>query len=92
MTGKDEFLHPESRYYGDPKPENVVFDAKLQEFASKVDFICCLEIGGKIHTLEAYEQIKTLWQQLDYAKKHPEIGKDIFRREDGSSEAKPYNN
>ncbi|MEA5627954.1 hypothetical protein [Nostoc sp. UHCC 0251] len=64
MAEKDEFLHPRSRYYGDSKPENVVFNASFREFAIKVDYICCLETGGKIGTLEAYEQIKTLWQQF----------------------------
>jgi hypothetical protein len=91
MTGKDEFLQPRSSYYGDLKLENVVFDAKLQEFASKVDYICSLETGGKIQTTDAYEQIKTLWEQLDYAKKQLDIGKDLFGSEDDSSEGKPYN-
>ena len=63
MAEKDEFLHPRSRYSGDFKLEKV-FNANLQEFASKVDYICCLETGGKLHTLEAYKQIKTLCQQF----------------------------
>jgi hypothetical protein len=89
MTQKDEFLHPLSQYYGKVKPENLVFNANLQEFASKVDYVCCLETGGKIHPLEAYEQIKTLWQQLDYSKKQLGIGKDPFHSEDDSSEEQP---
>jgi hypothetical protein len=28
---KDEFLNPRSRYYGQVKPENLVFNANLQD-------------------------------------------------------------
>ncbi|OUL25696.1 hypothetical protein [Nostoc sp. 106C] len=86
MTDKDEFLHTSNRYYGEIKPENLLFNANLQEFASKVDYICSLETGGKINPLEAYEQIKTLWEKLDYSKKQLNIGKNLFDSEDGSSE------
>ena len=74
MTGKHELLDSSSYNHGDNMPENLVFSAKLQEFANKVDYICCLETGGKIQCLEAYEQIKTLLQQLDDANDSLETG------------------
>jgi len=71
---KDDFLYPRSRYYGHVKPENLVFNANLQEFAQKVGYICNLETGGKITTEEAYKQIKLLWKQLKQSKKQLKIG------------------
>lgn len=68
MTAHDphnnEFLSPRSRYYGHFSPKNLAFNANLQEFAMRVNTICCLETGGKIHPDEAYEEIRKLWQQL----------------------------
>ena len=69
MTDKEDFLNPRSHYYGDVKPENLVFNANLQEFANKISYICNLETAGKIPPQEAYEQIKSLWKQLKKAKK-----------------------
>lgn len=61
---KDEFLYPHYPYHGKANPENIVFNANLQEFAQRVNYICNLETGGKISTEEAYRQIKQLWKQL----------------------------
>lgn len=68
MADPSEFLYPRSRYYGEFKPEYLVFDANLQEFAQKVTYICSLETGGKILPLEAYEQIRRLWLELEESK------------------------
>jgi len=62
---KDDFLYPHYSYHGEAKPKNIVFNANLQEFAQRVNYICNLETGGKITSNEAYQQIKALWQQLD---------------------------
>jgi hypothetical protein len=75
---KDAFLYPQSQYYGDFKPEKLVFNANLQEFAQRVSFICNLETAGKIETLEAYEQIKKLWKKLKNSKQELGIGEDPF--------------
>jgi hypothetical protein len=77
-VNKDDFLYPRSRYYGQVKPENLVFNANLQEFAQKISFICSLETSGKIPPEDAYEQIKTLWKQLKKAKKELQIGENPF--------------
>ena len=63
MTSKEDFLYPRGRYYGHVKPENLLFNANLQEFAQNVSFICNLETGGKISSLEAYQKIKALCLQ-----------------------------
>lgn len=75
---KDDFLYPRSRYYGQVKPENLVFNANLQEFAQKISIICNLETAGKIPPEEAYEEIKFLWKQLKRAKKQLQIGENPF--------------
>jgi hypothetical protein len=74
MTDRNEFLYPRSRYYGQVKPENLVFNANLQEFAQRISFICNLETNGKISSEEAYNQIKALWKQLKRSKKQLGVG------------------
>jgi hypothetical protein len=72
---KDEFLRPRSRYYGEFTPEDLAFNANLQEFAAQVGFICALETNGKISSAEAYRQIKDLFKGLKQSKKGLGIGK-----------------
>nr|WP_255325344.1 MULTISPECIES: hypothetical protein [unclassified Thermosynechococcus] len=61
---KQKFLFPISSYRGPFTPQNLAFNANLQEFAQRVNYICGLETGGKITSDEAYNQIKALWKQL----------------------------
>lgn len=79
---KEDFLYPRSRYYGQVKPENLVFNANLQEFAQKVNYICNLETNGKISPADAYEQIKALWKQLKQTKEQLGIGEEPFQGEE----------
>ena len=51
---KNSFLYPRRRYHGQVKPENLVFNANLQEFAQRVSYICNLETSGKLSPEEAY--------------------------------------
>lgn len=60
----NEFLAPRSRYYGRFSPANLAFNANLQEFALRVNTVCCLETGGKITPNAAYEEVRKLWHQL----------------------------
>ncbi|PSB31362.1 DUF7219 family protein [Chlorogloea sp. CCALA 695] len=76
MVNKFNFLYPRSGYYGDVKPENLVFNANLQEFAQRVSYISNLETGGKLSPEESYAQIRTLWKQLKRSKKALGIGTD----------------
>ncbi|WGV27075.1 DUF7219 family protein [Halotia branconii] len=74
---KNKFIYPRSRYYGQTKPENLVFNANLQEFTQIVSYISCLETSGKLAPLEAYQQIKAVWKQLKHSKKKLGIGKEL---------------
>jgi hypothetical protein len=84
IVSKDDFLYPRSRYYGRVKPENLVFNANLQEFAQRVSYVCNLETGGKVTPEDAYKQIKLLWKQLKQSKKQLKIGEQSS--ENNSSE------
>jgi hypothetical protein len=86
MVDKENFLYPRGRYYGQVKPENLVFNANLQEFAQRISYICNLETSGKIPPEQAYEQIKDLWKNLRRSKKELGIGENPFQTEDGKSE------
>ncbi len=63
------FLYPLSRFYGKFTPEQLAFNANLQEFAQRVSLLCGLETGGKLSPDETYQQIKVLWQELTESKK-----------------------
>jgi len=80
-NGKDDFLYPTGRYYGEFSPQKLVFDANLQEFSHRVTIICALENGGKIPPIDAYNQIKALWQKLSNSR-------DNLLSEDESPEQK----
>ncbi len=73
---KYNFLYPQHHYHGKVKPENLVFNSNLQEFAHKINYICNLETGGKLPPEEAYKQIKSLWKQLKRSKKELGIGQN----------------
>ena len=79
---KDKFLFPRSSYRGQVKPENLIFNANLQEFAQRVTYICNLETAGKLSPLDAYKEIKNLWKQLKRSKGDLRIGEDPFSSED----------
>ncbi|MDE5111042.1 MAG: hypothetical protein O4753_07150, partial [Trichodesmium sp. St7_bin2_1] len=76
MAVDDDFLYPRSSYHGDFSPENLIFNANLQEFAQRVSFISGLETGGKISSEEAYNEVKKLWKKLKKSKKNLGIGEE----------------
>lgn len=80
----NNFLYPKSSYHGQVCPENLVFNANLQEFSQKISYVCNLETGGKLSSAEAYKQIKSLWKELKRSKKQLKIGKDPFNTEHDS--------
>ncbi|MBD0344755.1 MAG: hypothetical protein ICV63_07975 [Coleofasciculus sp. Co-bin14] len=86
MVDRSEFLYPRSRYYGKVQPENLVFNANLQEFAQRVSYICNLETAGKLSPEESYNQIKHLWKQLKHSKKQLGIGQNPFQNNEGGEE------
>ena len=75
---KSNFLYPRHQYRGQWTPENLAFNANLQEFSQKVGYICNLETNGKLSPLQAYKEIKFLWKKLKCSKK--ELG--ISSRQD----------
>jgi hypothetical protein len=81
-SDKYRFLYPIGKYYGEFTPENLVFDANLQEFAQRVSYLCSLETSGKITTIESYQEIKKLWQQLKQSKK------ELFKDDEASDETR----
>lgn len=86
MVDRSEFLYPRSRYYGKVKPENLIFNANLQEFAQRVSYICNLETAGKMSAEESYKQIHALWKDLKRTKKQLGVGENPFQ---GDSENPP---
>jgi len=80
---KEQFLFPHANYRGKVKPENLVFNANLQEFAQRVSYTCNLETAGKIGTEDAYKQIKSYWKALKQSRKELGIGDDPFASSDG---------
>lgn len=79
---KENFLLPRSRYRGQVKPENLVFNANLQEFSQRVCYISNLETNGKISPEQSYKQIKALWKELKRSRKQLGIGKSPFNEGD----------
>lgn len=67
---KQNFLYPIRRYRGEFTPQNIAFDANLQEFAQRVEYICALENAGKLAPDNAYDQIKGMWQSLERSKEN----------------------
>lgn len=65
----EDFITPRSKYQGEFTPQNLAFNANLQEFAQRVSLICGLETGGKVSSTEAYDDIKKLWKELKASKK-----------------------
>lgn len=74
MVNRSEFIHPRSHYHGSFSPQNLVFDANLQEFSQRVGLISGLQSNGKLTPEESYEQIHQLWKQLKRSKKELHIG------------------
>lgn len=85
MLNKSNFLYPQNRYYGEVKPENLVFNANLQEFAQKVSFITSLATNGKIPLEKAFIDIETLWQELTNTKKELRVGEHPFSMGNGKA-------
>lgn len=65
---KENFLFPRSKYWGEFTPQQLTFNANLQEFAQRVSLVCNLETGGKMSAHEAYDEIKRLWKDLKKSK------------------------
>ena len=65
---KQAFFYPRSRYYGEDKPVNLEFNSELQAFVTRVSYLANLVTNGKIPPINAYQQIESLWEQLQQSK------------------------
>lgn len=72
----DDFLSPRASFQGEFTPENLAFDANLQEFAQRVAYVCALETAGKITPAEAHRRIRVLYEQLERTREGLRIGED----------------
>ncbi len=68
-----DFLYHHHSYRGKITPENIAFNANLQEFAQQVNLITGLQTSGKLSPQESYAQIKNYWEQLKRARKELRI-------------------
>lgn len=84
QVAKTKFIYPRNRYHGQFKPENLLFNANLQEFAQRVSYIYNLENSGKLAPEQAYNRIEALWKQLERTKKELGIGENPFQSEEGN--------
>lgn len=66
---KDELLYPLGNYHGEFTPQNLAFNANLQQFAQQVIYLCGLETNGKMSAEDTYDEIKKFWKQLKHSKK-----------------------
>jgi hypothetical protein len=88
MSKQFDFMYPRSSYRGQVKPENLLFNANLQEFAQRVMLISNLETGGKISPEDSYTAIQSLWQELKRSKESLGIGQQSpFGYSSGDAEA-----
>jgi hypothetical protein len=70
---QSNLLYAFAPYHGEFTPAKLAFNANLQEFAQKVNFIVALETGGKLSTQAAYDQIAALQEVLDRSKQQLDI-------------------
>lgn len=54
----------------DKPAEEIIFDANLDEFATRVGLIVGLESNEKMSSEEAYQSIKSLWKKLKKSRKN----------------------
>ncbi|NJN32655.1 MAG: hypothetical protein HC824_21255 [Synechococcales cyanobacterium RM1_1_8] len=69
FTAREAFFAPRASYRGEFSPQQLTFNANLQEFAQRVVMLCNLETNGKIQPEQAYGEIKQLWKALKGSKK-----------------------
>ncbi len=68
MSSARNFLYPHRSAASANRPQEIVFDANLQEFAQRVGYIASLETGGKLSQQESYRAIESLWRQLSQSR------------------------
>lgn len=64
-----DYIYAQSPYRGSEESSEMKFDVILQEFATRVNYICALESGGKLSGSDAYQEIKNIWKELKSRRK-----------------------
>ena len=82
---KENFLYPIENYRGEFTPQNLVFNANLQQFAQQVIYLCGLEANGKMSPEDTYNEIKKFWKQLKQSKKELLDNTDFTPDEESNS-------
>jgi hypothetical protein len=73
----NNFLYTFRHYHGKFTPEALAFNANLQEFATRISYICNLQTNGKLSPEESYQQINALWEQVKRSYSALGIGTDV---------------
>jgi hypothetical protein len=63
-TQLQQFACPIARYRGDKNQFSQEFNIHLQSFAYRVSLLAGMHTGGKLPTHETYQQLLTLWDEL----------------------------
>lgn len=68
MTDSSDSGFPCCRCYNALKSDNVRFNTKLQKLTQQVNYICFLEMTGKISPDVSYKEIHEVWTKLEQQK------------------------
>lgn len=86
MQKLPSFIYTRYRYQGKSKPEYLEFNAELQEFSQRVNYICCLQTNNKLSSESAYKKIEALVQKLEFSKNQLGIRELFPENESDNSE------
>ena len=66
----ESFINPMARYHGPVKPEEMVFNNNLQEFANLATLIAGLNTGNKMSGGQAFDKLKQAWEALERSRQN----------------------
>lgn len=66
---EERLLFSMIQYEGEFSPQNLAFNANLQEFAQRVDYIYAIYRENEITASDAYQLVEQLWKELSHSKK-----------------------
>lgn len=69
MTNSSDSGFHSCSYHNYLTSDNVVFNTKLQELTQQVNYICFLEMTGKISPDISYKEIHAVWTNMEQQKK-----------------------
>lgn len=78
MLNHFDWIAAKKPYLGEVKPENLVFNANLQEFSECVTQICYQANQEQLSSEQAFAEIKELWHQLKQSYHRLGVGQNPF--------------